>query len=239
MSEPVAVRPRPPRLVIFDCDGVLVDSEMIASRVLAEMLTEVGYAVTPQDCRERFTGISFPAVVALVEADWGRALPPDFERRVRARDADAFAAKLKPVAGVAETLPRIAMPKCVASSGSPEKIRHSLTVTGLIDHFGKDLFSARSVARGKPAPDLFLYAARQMGADPHHCVVVEDAESGVRAGLAAGMTVLGFAGASHAGDEYAAGLAAAGAHVVFADMTQLPGLLAGQASSRGYSASTS
>ena len=220
-------------LVIFDCDGVLVDSEVLASRLLAEALTGEGYSITPEDCLARFTGISIAAAIEIVEAEWGRRLPADFEARVRANDLARFARELKPVGGVAEALARLNVPVCVASSGVPEKIRLSLRVTGLLGFFEPHLFSARMVANGKPAPDLFLLAAERMGVAPARCCVIEDSAVGIRAGLAAGMRVLGFAGAGHAGPGYAEGLRAAGAPMVFDDMARLPDLLARQAPIRG------
>jgi len=214
-----------PELVIFDCDGVLVDSEAIACRVLAELLSDLGYPITVDQCRDRFTGISIPSLIAKVEADWGRDLPSDFETRVSDRDRAAFARELQPIPGVAAAVDEINLPVCVASSGSPEKIRHSLTVTGLLGRFEPNLFSASQVARGKPVPDLFLHAAAGMGVDPSGCVVIEDSIAGVTAAIAAGMRVLGFAGGGHCGPGYADGLSAAGVPVVFDDMRNLPDLL--------------
>jgi HAD superfamily hydrolase (TIGR01509 family) len=217
--------PNHTRLVIFDCDGVLVDSEPIACRVMARELTRLGYPLSPDDCQERFTGVSMKTVMAMIEADWQRPLPAGFEERLREQDFAAFRAELAPVAGVEAMLERLTLPRCVASSGAPQKIRFTLTVTGLIGAFEPYLFSARMVARGKPAPDLFLYAAERMGTPPEACVVVEDAVAGIRAARAAGMRVLGFAGAGHAGPGYAEKLAAAGADTVFTRMAYLPHLL--------------
>ncbi len=222
-----------PDLVIFDCDGVLVDSELLASRLLAEALAAEGYPVTAADCRARFTGISIRSVIEIIEAERGIPLPVDFEDRVRANDLQVFARELKAVPGIAQALAQIPTAKCVASSGAPEKIRHSLTVTGLIGFFEPHLFSAHMVKRGKPAPDLFLFAAAAMGADAARCVVVEDSTAGVAAARAAGMPVLGFAGGGHAGDGYGAMLAAAGAARVFDDMAKLPALLQAVAPSSG------
>jgi HAD superfamily hydrolase (TIGR01509 family) len=215
----------PPRLVIFDCDGVLVDSEPIASRLLAEALTELGFALTQRQVLDRYTGISMKSVLAKIEAEWGQALPADFAERMRERDYAAFRRELRPVPGVAEMLARLACPKCVASSGAPEKMALTLGVTGLMPHFAPHVFSATMVARGKPAPDLFLHAAREMGAAPADCVVIEDSVAGIRAALAAGMRPLGFAGGGHAGPGYAEMLEGAGARTVFADMRRLPELL--------------
>lgn len=214
------------RLVIFDCDGVLVDSEPIACRVMARELTALGYPLTAEDCLERFTGVSMKTVMARVEADWGQALPAGFEDRLREKDFEAFRAELEPVPGVEEMLADLDIPRCVASSGAPEKIRFTLTVTGLIDAFEPHLFSARMVAHGKPAPDLFLHAAERMATPPASCVVVEDSVAGIQAARSAGMRVLGFAGAGHAGPGYAEMLAAAGADAVFTRMSDLPTLLA-------------
>ena len=208
---------------------MLVDSEVLASRLLAEALRAEGYPVTAADCRERYTGISMRSAIAMVEADRGQPLPADFEERVRAHDLAVFARELKAVPGVAEALARIPLRKCVASSGAPEKIRHSLTVTGLLAFFAPHLFSAHMVERGKPAPDLFLFAAATMGVKPGRCSVVEDSAAGVAAARAAGMPVLGFAGGGHAGDGYAAMLKRAGADAVFETMADLPGLLGLQA----------
>jgi len=217
----------PPTLVIFDCDGVLVDSELISNRILSRLLTQAGLEITADQCRARFTGISMASVRALVERDLGRSLPGDFEQSVFRADRIAFERDLTAVAGVAAVLRAIPVAVCVASSGSPEKIANSLRVTGLADHFGDRIFSATMVANGKPAPDLFLLAAEKMATAPNRCVVIEDSAFGVTAGLRAGMRVVGFAGASHAlgVPDYQDGLARAGAEIVFDDMAALPGLL--------------
>lgn len=214
-----------PLLVIFDCDGVLVDSEPIASRILAEVLTEIGFPLTPQQALARYTGISLPAVLARIESEWGRPLPKGFVAQLGERDRAAFRAELRPVAGVGEMLGALSVPRCVASSGTPGKIRANLDITGLLPHFEPHLFSAEMVARGKPAPDLFLLAAARMGLPPERCVVIEDSVAGVQAGCAAGMRVLGFCGGGHANPGSAALLLAAGAATVFDRMTDLPWLL--------------
>mgnify|MGYP000849675551 FL=1 len=214
-----------PLLVIFDCDGVLVDSEPIASRVLAEVLTESGFPLTPAQAIERYTGISLPAVLARIESEWGRNLPKGFVAHLGERDRAAFRAELQAVAGVAEMLGELSMLRCVASSGTLGKIRGSLDITGLLPYFQPHLFSAEMVVRGKPAPDLFLLAADRMGSPPERCVVVEDSVAGVQAGCAAGMRVLGFCGGGHANPGSAASLRAAGAATVFDRMADLPALL--------------
>lgn len=217
----------PPALVIFDCDGVLVDSEMIASRVLAKELTTRGMAISPADCRRSFTGMSIASVIAAVEKELGQTLEPDFEELLLKHDRAAFETELQAVAGIKTALENIPVPVCVASSGSPEKITNSLRVTALADKFGQNLFSASMVVNGKPAPDLFELAAERMHVAPDETVVIEDAQAGVIAAGLAHMRVFGFCGASHAiGDSgYQHKLVEAGADLIFDDMTRLPELL--------------
>lgn len=203
-------------LVIFDCDGVLVDSEPIANRVLAEALSEIGLATTIESSMQDYMGRSWTACVEIFEDRLGRPLPPEFENRFWTRAEAALRAELQPVPGIHEVLARIPTPICVASSGRPEKMRVTLGVTGLLPRFEGRIFSALDVARAKPWPDLFLHAAARMGAAPATCVVVEDSPRGVEAGVAAGMRVLGFAGRTDA-----TALEAAGAEV-FSDMLELP-----------------
>lgn len=209
-------------LVIFDCDGVLVDSEPIANRVLAGALTDAGYPVTVAECERRFTGRTYRAVVEMVEAERRRLLPPGFSQEVQERTISRFATELRPIAGVAEIIPEVAVPKCVASSSSPRWIRAALETTGLLGLFEPHLFSAAMVAEGKPAPDLFLYAAEEMGVEPLDCLVIEDSVAGIAAARAAGMRVLGFAGGGHAGaSDYIARLEREGAEAVFRDAATL------------------
>ena len=218
------------RLVIFDSDGVLVDSEPIASRVLAEALSEIGYATSARDAIERYTGISLASVLAKIETEWGRPLPTDFAATLRQRDAAAFRDELKPIHGVAETLEeldRLGVLKCIASSGTPAKLEVTLGISGLARSFDPHIFSAAMVERGKPAPDLFLFAARRMGVHPQNCVVVEDSVAGITAARAAGMRPFGFIGGGHASPSHGAMLRDAGAVVVFDKLTDLPPILAG------------
>ena len=206
-------------LVVFDNDGVLVDSEPIANRILCEDLAALGLDFTLEESTEAFLGRTMTHVLAVVEERLGRPAPPDFPEKLRARTLDAFRADLKPVPGVADALSRIDLPVCVASSGIRRRVRTCLELTGLLDRFDGRIFAAEDVARGKPHPDLFLFAARTMGADPARTAVVEDSPAGVRAGLAAGMTVFGYA-PREAGPL----LESEGARV-FSDMAELPGLL--------------
>ncbi|MCR4376757.1 MAG: HAD family hydrolase [Rhodospirillales bacterium] len=213
-------------LIIFDCDGVLVDSEMIASQELAAYLSDLGRPTSGAECREAFTGISIQAVGDKVRHDWGLELPQDFVAALRERDRMAFERDLAAIPGIfaaLDDLDQRGLRYCVASSGTPEKIRHSLELTGLIERFDGHLFSASQVARGKPAPDLFLFAAASMNTAPNDCIVIEDSPAGVAGAKAAGMRVLGFTGGGHCGPDYAAKLSAADA--VFDDMAALVSLL--------------
>jgi HAD superfamily hydrolase (TIGR01509 family) len=213
VSEPI-------ELVIFDCDGVLVDSERIVIRIDAMILEQLGWSLTEAEIVERFVGRSTESITVDIEAHIGRSLPSDWEDEFESLYRDALARELIPVDGIAEALDAIMLPTCVASSGSHEKMRFTLGLTGLYERFAGRIFSASEVARGKPEPDLFLHAAAQMGVAPAACVVVEDSEPGVRAARAAGMRVFGYAG----GVTPAARLEAH-ATVVFDDMRDLPTLL--------------
>jgi HAD superfamily hydrolase (TIGR01509 family) len=212
----------PISLVIFDCDGVLVDTERIAVRIDVAVLAELGWKMSEAEVIERFMGKSDDAMTREIEAHTGRKLPESWEAPFRHLYREAFAAELTPVPGVVEALDAITLPTCVASSGTHEKIRYTLGLTGLYDRFAGRIFSVDDVRRGKPAPDLFLHAAGHMGAVPERCAVVEDSPYGVQAARAAGMRAFGYAG----------GLiprqALEGPNtVLFDDMRDLPGLLAG------------
>ena len=206
------------RLIIFDCDGVLVDSEAIQSRVFARKLNEVGLVVSYEEVGQ-FVGLKMSHCLDIVEQRLGHALPPNFEARLQDQTFAAFECELKPVRGVAQALDRVAAPMCVASNGSLDKMRKTLGLTGLQSRFEGRMFSAAQVARPKPHPDLYLYTAREMGTDPRTCAVIEDSRAGVQAAVAAGMTVFGYAAAGQ-GES----LAAAGARI-FDDMRELHGLL--------------
>jgi HAD superfamily hydrolase (TIGR01509 family) len=212
-------------LVIFDCDGVLVDSELISCRAHSQMLTTHGYPITSDQVLERFLGVSDREARLIVEAELGRSLPVDFEAQVKAATLKFYEGDLRAIANVGEAIAAIDLKKCVASSGTPEKIHHGLTCAGLYDVLAPHIFSATQVKRGKPAPDLFLFAAERMDAQPERCLVIEDSIPGVTGAIAAGMTVLGFHGGSHCGPGHGDTLRAAGAAVIFDDMRQLPGLI--------------
>jgi HAD superfamily hydrolase (TIGR01509 family) len=207
------------RAVIFDCDGVLVDTEQISNRVLAALLSEAGMPTTFEDCMRDYRGRAMTSVLAIVTERLGASLPFDVAGRYYAEIEAVFARELEPVPGVLAALERIALPSCVASSGPHHKMAVTLRTTGLWERFEGRIFSASEVAAGKPAPDLFLHAARRMGFDPARTAVVEDSVPGVEAARAAGMRALAFARHSDAGL-----LAAAGGEP-FSDMADLPGLL--------------
>ncbi len=207
----------PDRAVILDCDGVLVDSERLSIRIDQEVLAELGWDLTLDEIVERFVGKSQAAYEREVEQHLGRALPADWDEQNAWRYRNAFERELRPVPGIEAALEAIDWPTCVASSGTHERIRFTLGLTGLWDRFDGRIFSATEVAQGKPAPDLFLHAAQAMGWAPSRCVVVEDSAHGVRAGLDAGMRVVAFAG----GVTPAVRLEAPGV-VVIDDMADLP-----------------
>lgn len=212
-------------LVVFDCDGVLVDSEIISCRTHADVLTSAGYPITAEEVHARFLGRSSREARIEIEADLGRALPDDFDSQLHDVLFRDFRSSLQQIPGMAGTLADLTIPVCVASSGSPERIRLALELVGLHERFAPHIFSASQVANGKPAPDLFLFAAEQMQAQPARCVVIEDSVAGVIGAQRAGMTVLGFHGGSHCGPDSADALLYAGAAATFADMRQLPMLL--------------
>ena len=214
-----------PKLLIFDCDGVLIDSEIIACRVDAECFGEIGIAITAEEIAENFVGISSATMFAAIETRHGRKLPDDFAQRLRARLEAAFATELQPMPGIAATLDSLPTARCVASSSYPDRLSFTLGRTGLLDYFAPHIFSATMVKRGKPAPDLFLYAAAQMRVDPRDCLVIEDSRAGVEAANAAGMRVLGFVGGAHCRPDHADRLRSAGANAIFSDMRELPRLL--------------
>jgi HAD superfamily hydrolase (TIGR01509 family) len=204
---------------------VLVDSEVISCRAHAATLTRHGYPITADQVLERFLGVSDREARQIIEAETERKLPDDFESQVKQATLQFYASDLRPISHVGEAIAAIGLPKCVASSGTPEKIRHGLECVGLHDQLAPHIFSASQVKRGKPAPDLFLFAAEQMGVAPARCLVIEDSVPGVTGAVAADMTVLGFHGGSHCRPGYSETLRAAGAVVTFDDMRQLPGLI--------------
>jgi HAD superfamily hydrolase (TIGR01509 family) len=209
-------------LLIFDCDGVLVDSELLACAALAELLTTLGRPMTTEEAMLAFAGCSVKDVMARAEDLLSRPIPKQMGEQAALRLLARFRRELNAVGGVKEAIAVLPYRRCVASSSAPDRLMLSLEVTGLLSLFGNDVFSAVQVANGKPAPDLFLLAARSLAEDPSSCVVIEDSIPGVEAARAAGMAVIGFAGASHASDDLARRLAAAGADTVIRSMADLP-----------------
>jgi len=207
-------------LVIFDCDGVLVDSELITNRVFAQMLNEVGIAMSLEEMFERFVGRSMPQCLAIVTELLGRPVPDEFVQQFRKRAAAALQSELKAVPDIGTVLAAMCVPFCVASSGTHEKMQTTLGITGLLPQFRGKMYSVTEVARSKPFPDVFLYAASQQGVVPSACAVIEDTPTGVTAGVAAGMTVFGYCALTPRHR-----LIEAGAHHTFERMRDLPGLL--------------
>jgi HAD superfamily hydrolase (TIGR01509 family) len=207
-------------LVIFDCDGVLVDSERITARVFADMLGERGLALTVQDIFDQFVGKSMDQCLAILSRSFGWEAPPGVVEEYRTRSGLALRSEVRPVAGIESVLAAIRVPFCVASNGTHDKMRTTLGATGLLDQFSGKMFSVTDVARGKPFPDLFLHAAARFGTPPSKCAVIEDTPTGVSAGVAAGMTVYGYCALMPAHR-----LIEAGAHCTFDRMERLPALL--------------
>ena len=185
-----------PDLIIFDCDGVLVDSEVLSCRCLSEVLAGYGISLDLDQALDLFLGRSMTAVLDHYKTI-GRLDPEQFSAELRAGVRAAFLSALCPIEGVSSVLEGLQIPHCVASSSDVDRISFSLSLTGLASHFDGRLYTSQMVERGKPAPDLFLHAAERMQADPSRTLVIEDSISGVRAGKAAGMTVWGFVGGSH------------------------------------------
>ncbi|MBV9569062.1 MAG: HAD-IA family hydrolase [Hyphomicrobiales bacterium] len=209
-------------LLIFDCDGVLVDSEFLFARVAASCLSEIGIEIDTAEATRRFAGVSIKDMLATLAGERGTPLPDAFEGLVIQREDEAYAQMLEPIHGVREAILSISLPRCVASSSLPERISASLLVTKLDDLFAQAArFSTSLVAKGKPAPDIFLHAASQMGATPQDCIVIEDSVPGVQGAVAAGMRVIGFTGGRHCGDGHGERLAASGADRVIAEMAKL------------------
>ena len=209
-------------LIIFDCDGVLVDSEPIAHGLLAQMMTDLGHPMSTAESVQKFTGRSLADTLSRIEDVLGRSIPDQIGQRYRRLLLEHLRRDLKPIAGVKEAVAMLRYPRCVASSSSLERIHLSLEVTGLAALFGSNVFSATQVTHGKPAPDLYLFAATKMAVAPKDCVIIEDSSLGVTAGRAAGMKVIGFIGGAHSMGDAARNLASAGAYAIVSSMAELP-----------------
>ena len=202
-------------LVIFDYDGVIADSELLNNRIMAEMLTEIGLPTTPDQAIDLYMGKRWLDCLPLIEAQLGRPCPDDFQDDWSRRCIERAAIELRPVPGVIDFVADLAVPRCIASSSEPPWIETGLSQFGLTDAFNGALFSAAvHVTRGKPHPDIYLHAARAMRAHPDRILVIEDTPTGVRAGVAAGMTVVGLCAGGHVRDGHAERLLDAGAHRV-------------------------
>jgi HAD superfamily hydrolase (TIGR01509 family) len=212
--------------LIFDCDGVLVDSEVLAGAALAELMTSLGHPLTGPECTRIFGGLNVTGVLAKAEQILGRPVPPDRGEDAGQRLLERFRQELQPVTGVTAAIASLPYRRCVCSSSAPERLRLSLEVTGLAPLFEDHVFSAAQVQHGKPAPDLFRFAARALGEAPSDAIVIEDSPLGIAAARAAGMHSIGFVGASHAAPDLRERLNAAGADLIVDAMVDLPGAIA-------------
>ena len=213
-------------LVIFDCDGVLIDSEIVVARLEAEAMTGLGLPISVETVCARFAGTTTKEVWETVERELGRPLPAGFLEAHLAHVRDVFARELKPVPGAHAMVEALDLPCCVASSTRLPALIDNLATCGLAHLFDGRIYSASQVKRAKPAPDVFLFAASQMGADPADCLVIEDSVAGVTAARRAGMNVVGFVGAGHVTVGLADRLRAAGAAEIFATHTDVPRVVA-------------
>lgn len=214
-----------PDLVIFDCDGVLIDSEVISSQIEADMLTAVGYPITVEENLRRFLGMRGGDMLAQIEAEMGCALPDNISEDIEAGVMLAYRQRLNAIPNVLETLQNAPWRFCVASSSRPAKLGLGLIETALFELFYPHIYSGKLVKNGKPAPDLFELAARSMNVDAKSCVVVEDSVAGVHAGKAAGMRVLGFSGGSHCRSGHDRALYNAGAELTFDTFDKLSSII--------------
>ena len=218
-----------PDLVIFDCDGVLVDSEIVAARVEAEMLREAGHDITAEELAERYAGLTFRDILIRIEEEAQMLFKASLIDHAEARVDERLRKEVKPISGVAEVLASLSLKKCVCSNSSEHRIAAMLERTGLGRFFEGVIFSSLATPskRPKPAPDVFLYAAEKMGAEPARCIVIEDSVHGITGARAAGMRVIGFTGASHTSPGHANMLMEAGAETSIHHMADLkPTILA-------------
>jgi HAD superfamily hydrolase (TIGR01509 family) len=222
-----------PDLLIFDFDGVVADSETIANQQLAKYLTGLGHPTSLDEAMRLFMGKRHVDTLSAIETYIGRPIPDDYEETHRAETRVVMRAQVQPISGVRAFLERpAAFKRCVASSSGPEWLDHCVDAFGFRHAFGRNLFSATRVANGKPAPDIFLLAAREMGVKPSDAIVIEDSPTGVRGGIAAGCRVIGFLGGSHIRDGHADKLLAAGAHAIAHDYDEVAHLIGAAEGSR-------
>ena len=211
-------------LIIFDCDGVLVDSEILSARVDVEFLREIGYEIAPEELAHRFAGLTTERIFEIAGAEVGRAVPDDLVRRCEEETDRRLGREVEAIPGVHEMLDLLDDPRCVCSNSRPERLKVTLSRVDLWDRFRPYVYSARDVGagRGKPAPDVFLHAAKEFDTPPPDVVVVEDSVAGVTGGAAAGMRVIGFTGASHSWPGHGEALMDAGALTVVRRLSELP-----------------
>ncbi|MDK1494249.1 HAD family hydrolase [Sinorhizobium sp. 7-81] len=221
-----------PKLIIFDCDGVLVDSELIASAAEAEEITRAGHSISVEEAVEQFAGVPATDMYRIIENRLGMPLPVDLSARIDARVRELYLSELAAIDRVRETVRALQIPCCVASSSAPNRLGLALAKTELFDLFYPNVFSTVLVRHGKPAPDIFLYAAEKMGVPAADCIVVEDSIAGVTAAKAAGMTALGFVGGGHCPPSHAARLKEAGAKQVFSRFEDLLAIIEGTSGER-------
>ena len=205
----------PPKCIIFDCDGVLVDSEPITARILIQMCAEIGIQIDMDYVEAHFTGNSWAGCAALMEAKGGKKLPANFEKEYRSRSSEAFKKEIQPINGIPALIDNLSIPFAVASSGPTSKIRLNLGLIGLLEKFEPHIYSCWEIGKWKPDPAIYLHAAKLLNFHPSECVVVEDSLFGVQAGIAGGFRTIGYANQHTAPD-----LKAAGAEVIF-DMEEL------------------
>lgn len=208
-------------LIIFDCDGVLIDSEILSNRAEVELLKSFGIEFELGEYMAKFVGKSTKDVLKTIEASHNVSLPAEFRRLAEKQIFTAFKTELQSIPGIFELIDSINIAKCVASSSSLSRLDITLKITGLLDKLSPHIFSAEQVERGKPSPDLFIFAANKMQVSPDRSVVIEDSPYGVRAGVSAGMTVLGFTGGSHIQPGHADRLRDEGAIEICSDMSQV------------------
>ena len=208
-------------LIIFDCDGVLIDSEVIANRTNVEVLAELGIHFSLEDYMERFVGVSLRDEIIEIEGLHKVKLPDDYEARLSKHKNKVFDEELKAIEGITEFVKRIQIPKAVASGSTPQRLEYTLKLTALWDFFVPHIYSTTLVPKSKPAPDIFLYTANQFKVKPEKCLVIEDSTLGVRAGVAAGMSVIGFTGGSHIQEGHGERLLELGATKVFSKMSDI------------------
>lgn len=213
------------RHIIFDCDGVLIDSEQISMATDQRLLAENGVVISEAELHSRFVGKTFQGMIDELEAETGRKLPNDLELRKDVLMLEVYRRELKSIPGVPEVLDRVALPKSIGTNGPRHRAMEALKIVGIDRHFGSRMTTFEDVVHGKPAPDIYLMAAARAGFTPQECVVIEDSVTGVAAAVAAGCVTLGFTGSQVHRSDHALKLVELGAVAVFADMAELPDLL--------------